>query len=104
MNKFVHVLSWLALIVTLLLTVMWLSIIAAWLRWGLIDTWSAFGFFITAIPTSVGILLLVVLPSFVLDSGATERSVRTSLWLSLFAFSLLLIEIIAIWFIPYRGE
>ena len=88
-SKFVHAASWLAAILTGLMTVLWILIVANGNDWA-----AVFGFDMLAIGLGVGILGLGVAPGVELYLRTKQRGDLRSLRLTGCSFVILLVEII----------
>jgi hypothetical protein len=99
MPKFVLCVSWLAAALAVLLTVVWVGIVADGNY-----CWSAFAFTMSVVPLSGGILLLGVIPSGILYFRKGQRRDRMSLLLAGCSFIVVIVEITSLWIIPMRGE
>src|SRR5258708_3543114 len=99
-SKFCLWLSWLAVVPTVVATVLWIGIVADGNY-----CWAAFAFSVCLGPLNVGILLLGVIPSSVRYYRTRERRDLTSLRLAGGSFGILLVEMIFLLeIIPMRGE
>jgi len=98
-SKFVATASWLAAILTGLVTVFWVMIVADGN-----DCWAAFAFTMMAISFGGGILVLGVAPSIALYLRKKQREDLLSLLLSGCSLVTVLIEAGSLFIIPQRGE
>jgi hypothetical protein len=96
----IHGLSWLAAILTVLATALWVQIVADGNY-----CWSAFAFMMMAIPLGGGSLLLGALPSSILYFKTKQKRDCRGFILAGCSFVILVVEtVLLIWIIPQRGE
>lgn len=97
-SKFVHCVSWLAVILTALATVMCVSIIRDH------NGWAAIGFSFFVVPAlGGGTLLMGLIPSAILYSRGRQRADWLSLWMSGGSCCALAVEAVVIHQFPMSG-
>lgn len=99
-SKLVHGLSWLAAVLTVFATALWVGIVA-----GGNYCWHAFIFMMMASQLGAGSLLLGALPGSILYFRTRGKRDFRSFLLAGCSFVILLTEtILVVWVIPQRGE
>src|SRR5215469_9091841 len=99
-SKIVYAASWLAVVLAVLATAFWISIVADGNY-----CWAAFAFAMgIATPLSIGTLLLGAIPSGVLYVRHRQRRDGISLLLAGCSLAIVLIQAVSLFIIPQRGE
>lgn len=99
MPKFVLCVSWLAAGLAVLLTVVWVGIVADGNY-----CWSAFAFTMGMVPLGGGVLMLAVVPGSILYLRRRQRTDLASLLLAAGSLVAIFVETALLWIIPMRGE
>jgi hypothetical protein len=99
-SKFLHFLSWVAILLCALATAEWVAIVADGNY-----CWHAFGFMMVGGFLSAAFIFLVVLPSAILYFRRRQKRDFWTIWLGGCSIIVLVAEIaLVIWVIPQRGE
>lgn len=99
-SKSLHYLAWIAILLCMLATAVWVAIVADGNY-----CWAAFAFMMVGGTLSAAFLFLVVLPSAILYFKRRQKRDLWTFWLGGCSFIVLFAEIaLVIWVIPQRGE